>query len=61
MNSHYRLALVLGLLFAAGCGQKGPLYLPDNPSLIKTDVPRQDQSQTEEGDEDSQEESQDEN
>ncbi len=61
MNSHYRLALVLGLLFAAGCGQKGPLYLPDNPSLIKTDVPRQDQSQTEEDDQDKEEESQDEN
>ncbi len=61
MNKRYGLALILGLLFAAGCGQSGPLYLPGNPSEIKTDVPRQDQSQTEEGDEDNQEESQDEN
>jgi len=62
MNSYYRLALVLGLLFAAGCGQKGPLYLPGDPSLMKTDVPAQDQSQTEEDDEDKEEEeSQDEN
>lgn len=63
MNSYYRLALVLGLLFAAGCGQKGPLYLPGDPSLMKTDVPTQDQSQTEEDDEDKEEEeeSQDEN
>ena len=61
MNSHYRLALVLGLLLAAGCGQKGPLYLPGDPSLIKTEVPPQDQNQTEENDDDDDEESQDEN
>jgi predicted small lipoprotein YifL len=61
MNSHYRFALVLGLLFAAGCGQKGPLYLPGDPSLIKTEVPPQDQNQTEENDDDDDEESQDEN
>ena len=61
MNSYYRLALVLGLLFTAGCGQKGPLYLPGDPSLMKTDVPAQDQSQTEEDDEGKEEESQDEN
>ena len=52
MNSRYSLVLLLVLLFAAGCGQKGPLYLPGNPSQIKTDVPRQDESQTEEDDED---------
>jgi predicted small lipoprotein YifL len=61
MNSHYRLALVLGLLFAAGCGQKGPLYLPGDPSQIKTEVPPQDQNQTEEDEDDDDEESQDEN
>ncbi len=62
MNSHYRFALVLGLLFAAGCGQKGPLYLPGDPSLIKTEVPPPDQNQTEEDDEDKEEEEpQDEN
>ncbi len=61
MNNHYRLALVLGLLLAAGCGQKGPLYLPGDPSLIKTEVPPPVQNQTEEDDEDKEEESQDEN
>ena len=61
MNSYYRLALVLGLLFTAGCGQKGPLYLPGDPSLIKTEVPPPVQNQTEEDDEDKEEESQDEN
>jgi predicted small lipoprotein YifL len=44
--------VLLVLLFTAGCGQKGPLYLPGNPSQIKTDVPRQDEGQTEEDDED---------
>jgi predicted small lipoprotein YifL len=47
MNKQYRLTLVLGLLFVVGCGQKAALYLPGNPSQIKTDVPRQDQSQIE--------------
>ena len=56
MNSRYSLALLLALLFAAGCGQKGPLYLPGNPSQIKTDVPRQDEGQTEEDDEDDEDE-----
>ncbi len=56
MNSRYFLASFLALLFAAGCGQKGPLYLPGDPSEIKTDVPRQDESQTEENDEDEEEE-----
>ncbi len=56
MNSRYSLVLLLVLLFAAGCGQKGPLYLPGNPSQIKTDVPRQDESQTEEDDEDDEDE-----
>ncbi len=56
MNSRYSLALLLALLFAAGCGQKGPLYLPGDPSEIKTNVPRQDASQAEEDDEDEEEE-----
>lgn len=60
MNSGYRLALLLALLFAAGCGQKGPLYLPGDPSEIKMDVPRQDPGQPEEDDED-EEKSQDNN
>ena len=58
MNIRYPLALLLALLFAAGCGQKGPLYLPGDPSTIKTDVPRQDESQVE-ADEDDNEENED--
>ncbi len=62
MNSRYPLVLLLAFLFAAGCGQKGPLYLPGNPSEIKTDVPRQDESQSEEDeDEDEDEQLQDSN
>jgi predicted small lipoprotein YifL len=45
-------------LFAAGCGQKGPLYLPGNPSEIKTSVPSQQQNQAEEDEQET--ESQDE-
>lgn len=50
MNIRYLLepVLLLALLFAAGCGQKGPLYLPGDPSEIKTELPRQDESRTEE-------------
>ena len=56
MNIRYPLALLLALLFAAGCGQKGPLYLPGDPSTIKTDVPRQDENQTVEDDDEEEEE-----
>ena len=58
MNSRYPLLLLLALLIAAGCGQKGPLYLPGDPSEIKTDVPHQDESQTEKDDEDEDEDEQ---
>ena len=62
MNNRYLPALLLVFLFAAGCGQKGPLYLAGNPSEIKTDVPSQEQAQSEEDDddEDDEEESQNE-
>jgi predicted small lipoprotein YifL len=33
--------VILSLLFAVGCGQKGPLYLPGDPSAVKTDIPAQ--------------------
>lgn len=36
------VAVLLLLLFAAtGCGQKGPLYLPGNPSQVQTQIPNQ--------------------
>ncbi len=34
-------AMLLPVLSLGGCGQKGPLYLPGNPSEIKTEVPKQ--------------------
>ena len=35
-----RLAALLGLLlFAAGCGQRGPLYLPGDPDEGRTVIP----------------------
>lgn len=46
-NSLYRrlarlLAVIaISLTILGGCGQKGPLYLPGNPSEIKTEVPKQ--------------------
>ncbi|WP_076714511.1 LPS translocon maturation chaperone LptM [Motiliproteus sp. MSK22-1] len=29
--NHWFLALILGVLVLTGCGQKGDLYLPDQP------------------------------
>jgi predicted small lipoprotein YifL len=36
------IAILLPVLTLGGCGQQGPLYLPGNPSEIKTEVPKQD-------------------
>lgn len=32
-------ALVACLFLLAGCGQKGPLYLPGDPSEMHTEIP----------------------
>lgn len=45
------LALALGAIAALGaCGQKGPLYLPGDPSRIRTEIPEvaQPEGETEE-------------
>lgn len=43
------LAALLGLLlFAAGCGQKGPLFLPGDPNEGRTVIPGMEQAQEEE-------------
>ena len=43
ITDYYRPALVatsmLALAAASGCGQKGPLYLPGNPSEMQTIEP----------------------
>ena len=44
-------AAILALLVVAGCGQKGPLFLPGNPSEVRP-VPEQEQLDTENDDED---------
>jgi predicted small lipoprotein YifL len=38
-------SLVFAVLVLAGCGQKGPLILPGNPSEVRT-VPEQEQAET---------------
>ncbi len=38
-------AALLALVLVAACGQKGPLYLPGNPTQVKTDVPPQNQTE----------------
>ncbi len=35
------LSVLTPLLLLGGCGQKGPLFLPGNPSEIRTEVPAQ--------------------
>jgi predicted small lipoprotein YifL len=44
-------SLVVIVLVLAGCGQKGPLYLPGNPSEVRP-VPEQEQGETDRDDED---------
>lgn len=31
--------MLLAVLLCAGCGQKGPLYLPGDPSEVRTEIP----------------------
>ncbi len=60
MISRALLALLLTFFFAAGCGQKGPLYIAGDPTEIKTNVSQPDEGQTEnDDDEDEDEQSQD--
>ncbi len=50
----YFVLFLLSLLFLSACGQKGPLFLPGDPSTIKTTVPQQQPpvDESEEDDED---------
>jgi predicted small lipoprotein YifL len=50
-------AALLGLLlFAAACGQKGPLYLPGDPDEGRVVIPGAEPEEEQEADEDEQEE-----
>ena len=46
------IGLLVVLVMTASCGQKGPLFLPGDPSAVQSDIPGQYQSQpsTEESD-----------
>ena len=48
------LAAIIGLFFLTGCGQSGPLYLPGDPSEIKS-APRPAESTAEEEEDDADE------
>lgn len=39
-NRNTGLLALAAISLLAGCGQKGPLYLPGNPSEITTEVPK---------------------
>ena len=49
------LSALFSVIAIAACGQKGPLFLPGNPSEVQTEVPRQEQPE-DENDEESDEE-----
>jgi predicted small lipoprotein YifL len=48
--------LFLLLTAIAACGQKGPLFLPDDPATVQTDVPGQYQSEPSTDDDDAEDE-----
>lgn len=54
----FSAALLVLLTLISACGQKGPLFLPGDPSQIQTDVPTQNGSSAEEN-EDASDEDQD--
>lgn len=39
ISNRFAAIFLTALLAVAGCGQKGPLYLPGNTSTIRTTVP----------------------
>jgi predicted small lipoprotein YifL len=46
------VVLLLSFAFLAACGQKGPLFLPGDPSAIRTTTPQQQQPAEENEDDD---------
>lgn len=46
------ILLLVSMLYVAGCGQKGPLYLPGNTNEVSTSIPRQQENAREDEDED---------
>lgn len=50
-STKYLVLVLLSLAFLAACGQKGPLFLPGDPSAVRSAIPPQ-QQQTEESEAD---------
>jgi predicted small lipoprotein YifL len=53
ISSRFIAIFLTALLAVAGCGQKGPLYLPGDTSAIRTTVPLQQAPAEDEEDEES--------
>ena len=49
------VAFIIGLVFTAACGQKGPLFLPGTPSTIQSTVPEQQPAPVQEDEEEDEE------
>ena len=47
---------LLSTIILAGCGQKGPLFLPGDPNAVRTTTPQQGSQAAEENDEDDEDE-----
>ncbi len=45
------IVALIGFMALTACGQKGPLYLPGNPSEVQSEVPRQEPPKEEEDEE----------
>lgn len=58
MNILIRLTAIalISIFIIAACGQKGPLFLPGNPSEIRPEPPEQEQDEEDEDDEDDEDE-----
>jgi predicted small lipoprotein YifL len=54
MQSHVKalVFLLLSAIYIAGCGQKGPLFLPGNTNEVSTSIPRQQAERDEDDDDD---------
>jgi predicted small lipoprotein YifL len=46
------IVMLFSFLYVAGCGQKGPLFLPGNTNEISTSIPQQSSPDNEEDEED---------
>lgn len=56
-NALTRITIALLSTFVvAGCGQKGPLFLPGDPSAVRTTMPQQTTQPAEDRDEDDEDE-----